>query len=43
MGNQKPQNEKKDRPKKEKGKEKRMIDNKNRKTEDRVTRIPIPS
>jgi hypothetical protein len=25
MGNQKPQNEKKDRPKKEKGKEKRMI------------------
>ena len=28
MGNQKPQNEKKDRPKKEKGKEKRMIDKK---------------
>ena len=43
MGNQKPQNEKKDRPKKEKGKEKRMITKKNRKTEDRVTRIPIPS
>ena len=44
MGNQKPQNEKKDTPKKEKGKEKRMIiTKKNRKTEDRVTRIPIPS